>query len=81
MPGGRWNNLMHTLTVRTRFTFGDRVRFDSLTQMCSGKGTIHAITVSPDGSIDYMIELIRGDYIDIQPGILEHEITLIGNES
>ncbi|WP_148087919.1 hypothetical protein [Gemmata obscuriglobus] len=69
---------MHTLTVRTRFTFGDRVRFDSPMQRCSGEGTVFAITVGADGQIDYMIEIGRDGYSDLQPGILEDEITLRG---
>lgn len=72
---------MHTLTIRTRFTFGDRVRFDSVLQHCRGTGTISAITVDGDGHIDYLIEISRGDYSDLQPGILENEITLLENDA
>ena len=68
---------MHTLTIQTRFTFGDRVRFDSPTQHCSGSGTIFVITIGGDGHLDYMIMTEDGD---IQPGILESEITLLTNE-
>ncbi|AMV24912.1 hypothetical protein VT84_10975 [Gemmata sp. SH-PL17] len=69
---------MHTLTVRTRFTFGDRVRFESQLQRCSGIGTVAGIMVSSDGSVDYMIEIARADgYSDFQPGILEGELALL----
>jgi hypothetical protein len=67
---------MHTLTVQTKFTFGDRVRFDSRIQQCSGSGTVFAITVGGDGQIDYMIEIRQGELV--QPGILENEMTLLG---
>jgi hypothetical protein len=69
---------MHTLTVQTRFTFGDRVRFDSPTQQCSGSGTVFAITVDRDGQIDYMIEVRQGEFSELQPGILENEMTHLG---
>lgn len=69
---------MHTLTVQTKFTFGDRVCFDSPFQRKSGTGIIAAITVGPNNQIDYLID--TGDGY-IQGGIEEHEITLISNES
>ena len=68
---------MHTLTVRTRFTFGDRVRFDSKAQQCAGEGTVFPITIGADGQIDYLIEIQRTGYTDLQPGILEDELTLL----
>jgi hypothetical protein len=69
---------MHTLTIRTRFTFNDRVRFDSPTQQRSGIGKIYAITIDGYGQIDYLIDVGRDGFSDIQPGILEDEITLLG---
>ena len=66
---------MHTLTVQTKYTFGDRVRFDSPTQRRSGTGTIFAITIDGEGMIDYMIAINGG--ADLQPGILENEITYL----
>jgi hypothetical protein len=70
---------MHTLTVRTRFTFGDRVRFDSRAQGRSGVGKVFAITIDAEGRIDYMIEMMdRDGFGDLQPGILEDEMTLLG---
>jgi hypothetical protein len=69
---------MHTLTVWTMFTFGDRVRFDSPTQQRSGSGTVFAITVDRYGQVDYMIDIGQGAYSDLQPGILENEMTLLG---
>ena len=68
---------MHTLTISTKFTFGDRVQFDSATQKCSGTGTIFAITIDAKQSIDYMIEIDMGTFSDLQPGILENEMTLL----
>jgi hypothetical protein len=65
---------MHTLTVQTRYTFGDLVQFDSPTQGCAGTGTVFAITIDGQGEIDYTIEIDRGEYSDLQGGILEHEI-------
>jgi hypothetical protein len=70
---------MHTLTVRTKFTFGDPVRFDSPTQGCNGVGRVFAITVDAEGRVYYMIEIDRGGYSDLQPGIQEHEITPAGS--
>ncbi len=70
---------MHTLTIQTKFTFGDRVKYFSPTQGgISGSGKIEIITVGSDGSIDYGILDEDGD---IQPGILENEITLIEGAS
>jgi hypothetical protein len=63
---------MHTHTLRTKFTFGDRVRFDSPTQRCSGTGTIFGIIVDRYGHLDYMIEV--DGRTSIRPGILEDEI-------
>ena len=70
---------MHTLTITTKFALGDRVRFDSPTQRCSGTGTVEAIVVYSHGRRDYMIALDEFDEFDVQPGILEAEITLLGS--
>jgi hypothetical protein len=68
---------MHLHTFQTRFTFGDRVRFDSSLQRCRGEGKVFAITLGADGQIDYMIEIFGDDgYSDLQPGILESEMML-----
>jgi hypothetical protein len=64
---------MHTLTIQSRFTFGDRVRFNSRQQGCSGTGTIRLITVDERGEVDYTIEPDGED--SWQPGIVEDEIT------
>jgi hypothetical protein len=69
---------MHTLTVRTKFTFGDRVRFDSKVQGRGGSGTICGITMYDDGQFDYMIRQEERD--ELQPGILEEEITLLADD-
>ncbi len=68
---------MHTLSVQTKFTFGDRVRFDSPTQSCSGSGTIFAINIDARGEVDYVIE--QDDEPYAQGGILENEITLLAD--
>ena len=70
---------MHTLTLRTKFTFGDRVQFASRIQQCAGAGKIFAITIDCDRHFDYMIE-VDGS-IEIQPGIQECEITLASGAS
>ena len=46
---------MHTHTIRTKFTFGDRVSFDSVVQRCSGTGIVCAIVFQEVGMVDYMI--------------------------
>jgi len=68
---------MHTLTITTKFTFGDEVRFDSSLQRCRGIGTIFAITIDVNGQVDYMISKKGSQYDDLQPGILEGEIELL----
>jgi len=68
---------VHTLTIHTKFALGDRVRFDSLTQRCAGTGTVEAIVVYSGGRRDYMIALDDFEEFDVQPGILEDEITLL----
>ncbi len=73
---------MHSLTLLTKYTFGDRVRFNSRMQSCSGTGRIFAITIDEDRKIDYMIEIDLEEVSDIhmQPGILEDEITYLEKE-
>ena len=68
---------MHTLTVQTKFTFGNRVRFESQMQRCSGEGTVFGVTIDRYGHLDYIIEIDRDGYTDLQPGILESELTLL----
>jgi hypothetical protein len=67
---------MPTLRVETRFAFGDLVRFDSPTQGRAGTGKVFAITLDLHGRLDYMIDEREG--LDIRPGILENEISLLG---
>ena len=64
---------MHTLTIQTKYTFGDHVWVESPSQHYYGLGVVAVITVDGTGLIDYMIE---GDNRVIQPGILEGEMTL-----
>ncbi len=66
---------MYTLVVQTKFTFGDRVRFDSATQHCNGSGKVFGITVyNAQGDFTYLIDQGGGKYV--QGGIAEHEIAL-----
>jgi hypothetical protein len=70
---------MHTLTVQTRFTFGDRVRFEAPGQECSDVGMVVAITINRDGKIDYVIKLDQvGGAGALQPGVPESDVTLLG---
>jgi hypothetical protein len=75
-----WGVEMHRRTLETKYTFGDRVRFDSPSQGCQGVGTIYGITIYATGEPDYLIH--PDDDSAIQPGILENEISLLtGQES
>jgi hypothetical protein len=69
---------MYPLIIKSKFTFGDRVSFFSRIQCgIAGSGDIYAITIDAEGRIDYMIQLDENATRNIQPGILENEITLI----
>jgi hypothetical protein len=70
---------MYTLTIQTKFTFGDRVKFESDAQQQKGEGRVFAITVDAHRLIDYIIEIDKGAYHDLQPGILESEMTLLAD--
>jgi len=69
---------MHTLTVTTRYGFGENVKFDSWRQKYKGTGKIIAITIWDDKSYEYTLEICKGgcDY-DYQPGICEDEIIAV----
>lgn len=71
---------MHTHTIRTRYTFGDRIRFSSVVQGLGGTGTVYAICFSGDGIIDYLIA-VDGDIGHVRGGIEEHEMTLLTGSS
>ena len=71
---------MHAHTIRTKYTFGDRVRFDSTFQRRSGIGTVYAICFSGDGIIDYLIA-VDGEDGHIQGGIDEHDMTPLTDSS
>ncbi|MCI0702310.1 MAG: hypothetical protein L0241_14605 [Planctomycetia bacterium] len=71
---------MHTLTVQTKFTFGDRVRVNSFTQRRKGTGTVEAIMLDRYGQTSYMIGF-DGSEEDFQPGILESEMTMLEEAS
>ena len=65
---------MHTHTVRTKFTIGDRVQFDSPTQRCSGIGIILGFTVGQDCR---STRIDPGEDGDLYAGTQEYEITLV----
>lgn len=67
---------MHTLTLCTKYTFGDRVRFDSQIQGIAGTGVIVAITVDALRQIDYIIDGDGEHRSQLIGGILEGEISL-----
>jgi len=69
---------MHIHTVRTKFTFGDRIRFDSKHQRCSGTGTILDITFDGDGYLAYTIHVGDGD---LQAGIEEDAIAVMTDDA
>jgi len=71
---------LHSHVVKTKFTFGDRVRYDSPTQKCTGTGTIEAIVIYSSGRQDYMICSDNFQEFDVQPGILEEEISFLREE-
>lgn len=68
---------MYRIAFETKFTFGDRVRFDSKAQNRCGTGKIFAITIDEQGNVDYIIEINDESTHDLQPGILEEEIELL----
>jgi hypothetical protein len=73
---------MHTHVVQTKFTFGDRVRFDSPTQRRSGTGAVVGVTIwTPSGGgepIDYTLQ-VDGE-LDLWAGILEHEMVFLEDD-
>jgi hypothetical protein len=72
---------MHTTTVRSKFALGDRVRFNSPSQKCTGSGKIEAIVIYAHGRLDYMVYLDdpAAEY-EVQPGVLEEEIALLDDQ-
>lgn len=72
---------MHQFTVSTKFTFGERVNFDSVTQHLSGTGTVVAIIIEATREAYYMLVVDPPEVERIQPGILEEEMTLLTSES
>jgi hypothetical protein len=69
---------MHVHTVRTKYTFGDRVKYASHFNG-SGTGTICGIEFDPTGRISYFIEVDGSPYV--QGGIEDDDITLLTDES
>lgn len=72
---------MHLISAHVKFAFGDRVRFDSPTQGRTGVGHVEAVAIYSDGRHDYMIALDEFDEFNIQPGILESEITFLDTDA
>lgn len=72
---------MHALVIRSKFTFGDRVRFASRLQGCSGFGSIYAITIDVSAQISYMIDIFESGIepmaSNIKAEIFEDEMELI----
>jgi hypothetical protein len=68
---------MPSYTIQAKFAFGDRVRFDSQMQRCSGEGIVFGITLDRYGRMDYLIEIDCGEYTELQAGILESEMVLV----
>ncbi len=71
---------MHVHTIRTKYTFGDQVRYQSQSPFNgSGTGTIIGINFDQTGWIDYLIEVDGGRHI--QGGITDDEITLLTDDA
>lgn len=70
---------MYTLTIQTKFKFGDRVRFESAWQGRKGTGTIFGVMLDKYSQISYMIDTTEaGEYTDtLVQGIFENEISSI----
>ena len=74
--------IMHTHTVRTRFTFGDHVKYRSRLMGCAGSGIVVGITIFADLPVAYEIDPnVEGHPAQlIQPGILEDEMELVDRQ-
>jgi hypothetical protein len=70
-------DITRRLSFQSTFAFGDRVRFNSAIQNCSGLGTIVGMTINEQLEVVYMIKFSNHDSPDVQPGILEQEIVLL----
>jgi len=66
---------MHVHTVHTKFTFGDRVRYDSKHQKRSGTGVIMDITFGPENYLHYLV--VEDSNGECYAGIEEEAITLL----
>jgi hypothetical protein len=66
---------MHVHTVRTRYTFGDRVRYSSQYNG-SGTGTIISIAFHQDAADYYYFIEIDGSR-EVAGGIMDADITLL----
>ena len=71
---------MHVHTVRTRFTFGDRVRYSSTHYREGGIGTVFAICFDASGYIDYLVTPDGRDG-ELLGGVAEDEMTLLTDHS
>lgn len=68
---------MHTHTIQTKYTFGDRVRYSSHLNG-SGEGTVAAISFMQEGHPCYYIELEDATW---QGGITDADITPLDPEA
>jgi len=70
----------YNLKIPSKSSLGDRVRFRVPATLGSpgreGAGSIFAITLFSDDQIEYIIAIPRGEYDDLEAGILEEQITL-----
>jgi hypothetical protein len=68
---------MHTITIQTKFRFGDLVEFDSKLNGWSGVGKVFAVTIDVHGHKDYMVDVSTDGFVDVRPGIEECEMKLL----
>ena len=69
---------MHVHTVRTKFTFGDRVRYGSAPSREGGTGTVFAISFDASGFIDYLVAPDGRDG-ELLGGVTEDEMALLSD--
>ena len=68
---------MHSITIQTKFRFGDLVEFASKLNGWSGVGKVFAITLDVHGLVDYMVDVGTDAISDLRPGIEESEMKLV----
>jgi hypothetical protein len=68
---------MHTITIQTRFKFGDLVEFASKWNGWSGVGKVFAVTFDVHGHLTYMVDIGIDGISEQRPGIEESEMKLL----